>query len=79
MGEVVENGNKASVSILGKMCRTEVAPRSATSAPPTNCIENHDPKTDSPVFLVHLAREDATGWKVIFSPAAGKPGPSHEG
>ncbi|WP_067135118.1 hypothetical protein [Microtetraspora malaysiensis] len=80
LGEVVEDGDSATVSILGKMCRTEVASKNSTSAPVTDCIENYDPKTDSPVFLVHLAREDATGWKVVFNfAAADKSGDSDEG
>jgi hypothetical protein len=80
LGEVVEDGDSATVSMLGKMCRTEVASESSTSAPVSDCIENYDPKTDSPVFLVHLAREDATGWKVVFNfAAADKPGDSDEG
>ncbi|MCF6476776.1 hypothetical protein FAF44_51930 [Nonomuraea sp. MG754425] len=67
LGEVLEDGDNATVSILGKMCRTEVAAESSTSAPTTDCIENYDLKTDSPVFLVHLARDAATGWKVVFN------------
>jgi hypothetical protein len=53
---------------------------SSTSALVTDCIENYDPTTQSPTFLVHPAREDATGWKVVFNfPAADKPGDSDEG
>ncbi|MER7004114.1 tetratricopeptide repeat protein [Dactylosporangium sp. NPDC000555] len=74
LGEVVEDGDTATVSILGKMCRTGPASAGSTSAPVTDCIEDHDPKTKSPVFVVHLAREEKTGWKVVLNFAAtGKP------
>jgi hypothetical protein len=77
VGEVVEDGDSATVSILGKMCRAEAAADGSTSTPGTDCVENHDPKTDSPVFLVHLGREDAVGWKVVFNfAAADRPGDS---
>ena len=69
---------------------TTTVPSNAATVRPTMCnprptpgtdrVENHDPKTDSPVFLVHLAREDAVGWKVVFNfAAADRPGDSGEG
>lgn len=74
VGEVVEDGDSATVSILGKMCRTGRAPATSSPAPVTDCIENRDPKTDSPVFLVHLAKDEKTGWNVVLNfAAANKP------
>ncbi|MBM0277626.1 nuclear transport factor 2 family protein [Micromonospora tarensis] len=79
VGEVVEEGDRATVSIVGKMCRARAAAGSSTSTPASDCVENDDPRTKSPVFLLHLAREDATGWKVIFNFAATSgPGDSGE-
>ena len=65
VGEVVESGDSATVSVLGKMCRTETARNEVTLA--SDCIENHDRKTDSPLFLVHLSRGKSPGWKVVFN------------
>jgi len=70
VGEVVEDGDSATVSILGKLCRTGPASATSASAPATNCVENRDPKTDSPLFLVHLAKDGNTGWNVILNFAA---------
>jgi hypothetical protein len=67
LGEVVEDGDSATVSILGKMCRKSPASVKLTSAPVTDCVENHDPKTDSPVFVVHLAKEEKAGWTVVLN------------
>jgi len=67
LGEVVEDGDSATVSILGKMCRTGPASAKSTSAPVADCVENHDPKTHSPVFVVHLAKDKKTGWNVVLN------------
>ena len=64
VGEVVVAGDTATVSIVGRMCRTEAHP--SGPAPPADCVENEDPKTDLPVFLIHLTREHAKGWKVVY-------------
>ena len=63
VGEVRVDGARASVSILGRLCRTD-ARRDARP----QCIENHDPDTESPLFRVSLVRE--RGWKVMYDFAA---------
>lgn len=75
VGAVTEDADSATVSILGTLCRggTSAGPSTSPSGP--DCIENHDPKTDSPVFLVHLARQGTAGWSVVLNfGAAGGPG-----
>jgi hypothetical protein len=62
VGEVVVSGNRATVSFVGRMCRTEA--RRNGPKPQTECIENEDPKTDSPVFRIQLVRE--ADWKVAY-------------
>jgi len=51
---VMVSGVSATVSFVGKMCRNEKGQNGSTTAP--SCVENDDPKTDSPLFLVHLSR-----------------------
>lgn len=77
IGDVAEKGDNATVSFLGKLCRSGAVTDGSRLTPGTDCVENHDPKTKSPIFLVHLAREAAVGWKVVLNfAAAARPGRS---
>jgi hypothetical protein len=67
VGEVAVSGNRATVSFVGRMCRTEARRRG--SKPKTDCIENEDAKTASPVFRIRLVQE--AGWKVAFEAGGG--------
>ena len=58
VGEVVVDGDRASVSIVGRLCR-----RVGGGAP--DCVENDDPRTDSPMFRVSLVKQ--RGWKVVYN------------
>jgi len=58
VGEVQVNGNRASVSIVGRLCRSV-----AGGAP--DCVKNDDPRTDSPMFRVSLVKQ--RGWKVVYN------------
>jgi hypothetical protein len=60
IGKISEDGDTATVSLLGKMCRSE----SVKST--TECIENDDPITPSPAFLVRLKRNVKSEWEVYF-------------
>src|SRR4051794_25943966 len=67
VGEVAVSGNRATVSFVGRMCRTEARRRG--TEPKTDCIENEDAKTASPVFRIRLVQE--AGWKVAFEAGGG--------
>lgn len=57
------DGDTGIVSLIGKLCRG-TGPASSPNAPP-ECIENSDPDTESPLFLVHLIKLDGR-WFVTY-------------
>jgi hypothetical protein len=65
IGKVDRSGDRATVTALGRLCRSEQVPPGAPQ-PPSECVENSDPQTDSPIFSVHLVRGDDAHWRVHY-------------
>lgn len=67
LGRVETSDDSATASFLGTMCRS--ASGGAGTPADTECIEEHDVRTSSPQFLVHLARVSPVEWRVTFYPS----------
>lgn len=59
VGEVRDDGRRATVSWVGKICR-------AGASSKEDCIENSEPGTTSALFLVRLLRQDNQEWLVTI-------------
>jgi hypothetical protein len=64
VGQQRISGDHATVSLVGKLCKDAGS----------NCIENHDASTMSPMFLVNLQRGSDERWYVRFGPPGSAPG-----
>lgn len=61
VGATQIDGERATVVILGTLCRS--APK-ARSASPRDCVTNRDPASKDPIFRVFVARQPDQTWLV---------------
>lgn len=58
-------GATATVTFVGRMCRTPPSSEAAPS-PQQECIDNDDPHTKLPYFIIHMVQTVDDGWRVTF-------------
>jgi len=68
LGTVESSGDSATVTFVGRLCRS-ASGAPGDSPPDAECIEEHDEKSSSPYFLLHLARTPSAEWRVTFYPS----------
>jgi hypothetical protein len=60
VGSTKIDGDRATVIVLGTLCRKE--PKAKTTEP--ECVTNTDPESANPIFRVFLARQADASWMV---------------
>lgn len=69
IGSTVVNGDRASTTILGTICRAG----GATPGLADDCLTNNDPSTSNPIFKVALVRRSDGAWMVTLDLTGGVP------
>ncbi len=67
VGEIRTSKGSATVSLVGTLCKPSTSPAGASM-----CVENRDPGTANPAFLVRLERGADERWYVRFGAEGGE-------